>query len=337
MSKYNKRIKMLGLDNMSTRLNYAGGRTQEGRMKKDKARTLKRTLLYSEQSETIELEDGRIFKCLINPDKLTVDYDRKEISIPFKSLCLNRPYIEGLSVLDREEYTNLKEGNVFKWLEKKSHWLIYLRNLEEDSYFRATILRCRYQIKIGENDYHIYFKGPAVEEVQWYKGEMGHYNSLNYDAKITITQNEETLNYFKRFVELRVADRPWVVEAVDSISTVGVIDVYLKEGTNNAIKDAIIEEEANKPIPLPEEKSEARIDGLSEVYPYDILDYEVALPQGEEYNGVWTIDNDKIKILSQDNQKIQVEVRTGRSGNFTLAYVKQDWPQIFLKVKIKSL
>ena len=64
------------MDNLNIRLRYAGGRA-DNRMEKDKLRTFKKSLLYSYQSETAVLSDGREFRCLINPDKLKNDYDNK--------------------------------------------------------------------------------------------------------------------------------------------------------------------------------------------------------------------------------------------------------------------
>ena len=76
-------------ENLNIRLNYMGGRKAEDRMVNDKLRTLKKALLYSYQAATAILEDGREFRCLINPDKLKNDYDNKIISIPFYDICLN--------------------------------------------------------------------------------------------------------------------------------------------------------------------------------------------------------------------------------------------------------
>jgi hypothetical protein len=50
-------------------------------------------LLYSYQAATAILEDGREFRCLINPDKNKPAYDNKIISIPYKDICLNKPMV----------------------------------------------------------------------------------------------------------------------------------------------------------------------------------------------------------------------------------------------------
>ena len=46
---------MSGIDNLGTRLGYAGGARQESRFINDKLKALKKALLYSYQAETITL------------------------------------------------------------------------------------------------------------------------------------------------------------------------------------------------------------------------------------------------------------------------------------------
>ena len=80
---------MLELKNMQTRLNYHGGGNQQARMQEDKVRGLRQALLYSYQAATAVLADGREFRCLINPNKLSMELDDKILSIPFEDICLN--------------------------------------------------------------------------------------------------------------------------------------------------------------------------------------------------------------------------------------------------------
>lgn len=102
---------MEGLDNLKTRLNYAGGKSQQVRMNEDKLKSLKKALLYSYQAATAILADGREFRCLINPDKLKNEYDMKIISIPFEDICLNQKRI-GKTIEDIEEI-GMTAGDVF--------------------------------------------------------------------------------------------------------------------------------------------------------------------------------------------------------------------------------
>jgi hypothetical protein len=81
---------MSGLNNLKTRLEYQGGARQIDRMNNDKLRSLKKALLYSYQSATAVLADAREFRCLINPNKLSMELDDKVLSIPFEDICLNK-------------------------------------------------------------------------------------------------------------------------------------------------------------------------------------------------------------------------------------------------------
>ena len=101
-------------DTLNIRLNYMGGKKADDRMTNDKLRTLKKALLYSYQAETAVLEDGREFRCLINPDKLKNDYDNKIISIPFYDICLNKEFT-GEPTSRAEEPIDMKVGDVFLW------------------------------------------------------------------------------------------------------------------------------------------------------------------------------------------------------------------------------
>ena len=137
---------MSGLQNLSTRLNYYGGTSQESRMREDKLRSLKKALLYSYQAETAILEDGREFRCLINKNKLKLDYEDTIISIPFEDICLNKPRAGKTS--EGIEPIGLKTGDVFTWKENGSKWLVCLQHLEvPDSISLATL---NFAILIGE-------------------------------------------------------------------------------------------------------------------------------------------------------------------------------------------
>ena len=93
----------MSIDTMKMRMNYNGGGRQQGRMIQDKLRSLKKALLYSYQAATAILEDGREFRCLMNPDKLKTDYEDKIISIPFEDICIGK-------VIDQTD----SEGNAIR-------------------------------------------------------------------------------------------------------------------------------------------------------------------------------------------------------------------------------
>lgn len=114
--------------------------------------SLKRSLLYSYQAATAVLADGREFRCLINPDKLKPAYDNKIISIPFKDVRLNPEQEDKEKTTIGEEEIGMKPGDVFLWKETNTYWLVYLRYIEEDAYFRAEIRRCDTTVTINDNE-----------------------------------------------------------------------------------------------------------------------------------------------------------------------------------------
>lgn len=162
---------MSGLENMSTRLHYAGGNRQVDRMNEDKLRSLKKALLYSYQSATAVLADGREFRCLINPHQIKNLYDNKYISIPFEDICLNEKEISSNGKVKIRKTTEglqeigMKPGDVFTWKENGTDWLVYLRRLEETAYFRAEIRRCRYTVTIDDTEYKCYVARPSTNEI----------------------------------------------------------------------------------------------------------------------------------------------------------------------------
>lgn len=337
---------MSGLEILRTRLNYMGGKMQVGRMNEDKLRTLKRALLYSYQSATAILSDGRKFRCLINPEKIKTNYDNKYISIPFEDICLNEDEInkendnkstkkktsEGIQKID------LKAGDVFTWAENNSDWIVYLQRLEETAYFRAEIRRCRYEVDVNGNKYKVYFAKNGNDKIDWRKVADVEWNELDYTSVMYITKNEETEAYFHRFTIIEINGKPWEVQAVD-YNTDGIIAMYLREYFQNTIKEQIEQEkseqqESQKPE-IDEEELETlpAIDGPDSVYPYDVKVYTIRNAEG----GKWVIDSPKGKIIAQSETEVKLQITTGRSGKLELKYVRENEEDIVLNITIKSL
>ena len=111
---------MRALEGMKTRLQYSGGVNQQDRMNQDKLRVLRKALLYSYQAATAILEDGREFRCLINPDKLKTSYDEKIISIPYEDICLNPEFSKRETTSQGIESIDLLPGDVFTWKENNT-------------------------------------------------------------------------------------------------------------------------------------------------------------------------------------------------------------------------
>lgn len=325
---------MQGLNNLKTRLNYMGGNKQQTRMNVDKLRTLRKALLYSYQAATAELEDGRQFRCLINPDKIKNSYDNKYISIPFEDILLN-PSIDPEEPPKKTSESmveiGMKPGDVFTWVENGTDWLVYLQRLEETAYFRAEIRRCKYSITIEEKEYKCYFARNAVNEIDWRHQKDTLWNDLDYSATMYITKDEATEEFFHRFKIVNIANKPWEVQAIDSISSDGIIIIALKEWYENDAEAAL--EQMQSPV-IEEEPESPRIVGKDKVYPYDVLTYTL---ENIEEEGQWSVNSQKIKILQQTRDLLKIEVITGKSGEFEIQYTLDNENIITLPVKILSL
>lgn len=323
---------MSGLDSLATRLQYYGGNKQVDRMNDDKLRSLKKALLYSYQSATARLNDGREFRCLINPDHIKNTFDNKFISIPFKDICLNekesnKKTSEGLQEI------GMKPGDVFTWVENNTDWLVYLRRLEETAYFRAEIRRCKYSVTIDDTEYKCYVARPSVNEIDWRHQDEKLWNDIDYTLQMYITKDEKTEAFFHRFSKLKINGKPWEVQSIDSMSSDGIIIVYLKEWYQNSIQEEKDKEDAAAEVSSVITENEAAIIGPTAVYPYDKKTYTIQNAEG----GTWVIGSSKAKILEQDDSTVYVEIVTGRSGKFELKYVRENEEDIILNINIQSL
>ena len=324
---------MSGLDNLRTRLQFNGGNAQIKRMNEDKLKTLKKALLYSYQSATAELNDGRLFRCLINPDKIKNQYDNKIISIPFEDICLNdtsekRKTSEGIQTI------GMKPGDVFRWVENGTDWIVYLRRLEETAYFRAEIRRCKYSVDIDGTTYKVYAARNDVNEIDWRNQKDINWNDIDYKIEMYITKDEKTEAFFHRFAIIELDNKPWEVQAVDSISSDGIIIIALKEYYQNTIEKELLKEEKEQSNNEEEiDENEIYIDGESIVYPYDKKIYTIKNTNG----GNWIIQGKGCRIITQTENSVNIEVTTGKSGSFKIQYIRENEDIIEKEITIKSL
>lgn len=330
---------MSGLDRLRTRLEFYGGVEQENRMIKDKLSSLKKALLYSYQSQTVILSDGRAFRALLNPDKTKPDYDCKIISIPYEDICLG-VYDAETQQINKElpqdkrgkgvVETKIKPGDTFHWKETGTDWIVYLQKLEEKAYFRAECYRCEESVEICGKQYPIYIRGPVETTTQWNLKKGNVWNDLNYSLIIYITKNEETLDYFRRFTDLSIDGKQWKVETVDPYSADGIIEICLREWYTNTT-----EQYQNEKLPPEFNKAEGSvyIEGKEIVDPYSFETYVIK----GVFNGTWEIDSPKkAKIVEIKGNTVTIEILSGKSGNFKLIYNKEG-EQIVLPIRIKSL
>ena len=314
----------MSLSNLKKRIEYRGGRGQVDRMIEDKEKSLKDALTKSYQSATAILEDGREFRCLINPNKISMELDDKMLSIPFEDVCLNKSSNE-------KEKIEVKCGSVIEWKENGTHWLVYSQYLQETAYFRGLMRQCENEfIEIGGKRFWYYLKGPDEKGIDWQKTKHFIFNNLNYTVEIYISNTKETNEFFHRFKKLKIKGKSFEVQAVDNLSTDGILTVYLKEDYTNdwaQVEKQQVLPEANLPINI------VRIDGPLEVYPYDILEYSILNTKG----GTWILNSNCAKILNQNELSVKIEITTGKSGDFDLVYAIDGMNDIVQNVKILSL
>ena len=341
---------MSGLENLKKRIEYRGGARQVDRMVEEKRNSLSKALLYSYQSATAVLSDGREFRCLINPNKISMEFDDKMLSIPFEDICLNKERPEGATTTQGREPTGIKCGDTIEWKENGTHWLIYSQYLQEIAYFRGLMRQCENEpLFINGQKYWYYLKGPDDKGIDWNKSKHFIFNDLNYTVEIYISKTTETLEFFHRFKKCKLLGKNFEVQAVDSLSADNILTVYLKEDYANIWA----EEQAPEVIPPEEEPAPepevepisvfarrtvqvpvvATIEGPKEIYPYDIARYTVTGAS----NGVWELSNKRAKIIEATNTAVTIEITSGKSGDVSLIYKQIGQADIVYNISILSL
>lgn len=327
---------MRALEGMKTRLQYSGGVNQQDRMNQDKLRVLKKALLYSYQAATAILEDGREFRCLINPDKLKTSYDEKIISIPYEDICLNPEFSKRKTTSQGIESIDLLPGDVFTWKENNTKWLVYLKRYEETAYLRAEIRRCNYRIEINGSYYDVYAKGPDETAIVWNKVKSTMWNNLNYNLTMYIKKDRKTENFFHRFSKIELNNMPWEVQAIDSMSLEGVIIVALRETYQNSIEKELEKENEECDI-IERDGVTPYINGPLEINPYDTIKYKVEKISEEELTGEWKITGKRINILEENSSYIVFQENSGHQGEIEIKYKRKGKADLLLTVKVNSL
>lgn len=326
---------MSSLDNLKNRINYNGGAKQESRMNLDKLRSLKKALLYSYQSQTAILTDGREFRCLINHDKLKEDYDDKIISIPYKDICLNAEDRVG-KTSEGEQEIGMKVGDTFTWKETDTRWIVIQEILEENAYFRATIRKAEDEIIINGKTYYGYL-GKWTRGTLWHTKGLNSWSEMGYEVVLYITRDETTEEFFHRFQKITIRDRLWEVQFVNDLSSETMLIVYMKETFTNEfdpVTNTTIEDNAETPeIEVPSVGS-AAIKGLDSLYPFDKAIYTIENAD----NGTWAVSNaSKVKIEDQTSQQVKITIITAKSGIIDLIYKQEGKEDIVKTITIKSL
>ena len=300
------------LDLMRARLNLRGGVSQQDRMIKDKRETLDKVVLYSYQGATVKkVGSNEIARALINPNTVKQDYDDKIISIGY-------------------EY-DYKPGTIFEWVNTGTKWLVYLQDLTELAYFKGDIRKCIYELKWKKdnNEYSVAaaVRGPTETKIDSTQSSGISYDTPNHSLNLLLPANKEVLEYFIRYSKfylqpLKEGDTPicWRVEATDTVSMPGIVEVtaveyYSNEQTDN-VEEGIVDAYGEE-IPQPQD---AMIEGEIFIKPKKSYTYKYT---GAE-TGVWTYDT-RLPIEATINDKeITIKWKTTYTGEFVLQYANQE-------------
>ncbi len=319
------------------RLDAAGGFTQQDRMIRDKRRTLDRAVQYSYQGayvrkyipDTEEVMEGEReyapVRALINANKLKADYDEKIISIGY-------------------EY-QFVPGDIFEWCNTNTYWLIYLQDLTELAYFRGQIRRCNYTIDWLDEDGNkisqmCAIRGPVETKINYIQKHQISVDTPNYSLNILMPQTPETLKQFQRYSKfyLQNSNICWRVEAIDWISTPGILQVVAVEYYANETEDDIanglvgaLKVEVIDPNKGREEEQEFHIEGETFIKPKRKYLYSV----DTSLAGNWYVGKKNLPIKMEkfydgygniDSHKIYITWMQSYSGQFDLWFGDANGP-----------
>lgn len=287
---------MSGYEKMKKRIAFHGV-SQDDRNVSSKLNSMKSALLNSYQAEDIMFNDKKC-RCLINPEKMTTDYDQKIISIEFDA--------------------GMGPGDTFYWIRDNSHWIVYNVFEEEEAYFRARIRKCQYTVEVNGKEYWTYVRGPVETALIWAQKHGIYRNNMNYSILLYVTKNEETLKAFSRLNTVKFEGHNWRVATTDKYSQAGIIEVYLEEAQDNEMLDYMVEEE---PPVIENNRIGAYIDGPAAVDAYDIVTYSI---KGTRTLGEFYTDSKKVSIIDSDDKTCEIEILTGKTSSFDLIYRTQD-------------
>lgn len=326
-----------GAADMAKRLKSKGGFPQQNRMIRDKRRSLDKATLYSYQSAWVKkqlydfepvmdgVREADPVRALINPNKLKMDYDDKIISIGFEH--------------------DFRTGDVFEWCNTGTYWIIYLQDLDELAYFRGDIRKCSYEIEWDDENSnrqrtYVALRGPVETKIDYIQKHGISVDNPNYSLNILMPKTTANLKQFKRYKKFYLQDLVdgednicWRVEAIDTFSTPGIIEVTAVEYYANEHEDDVENGKVGSLIkksidPNVGTDSEFVIIGETFIKPKKEYIYYI---EGSLY-GQWYISNEKLPVIreefedEQGRKAIRIKWDSAFSGQFDLWYGDQSGP-----------
>ena len=326
-----------GATEMAKKLQANGGFPQQDRMIRDKRRSLDKATIYSYQGALVKkqlydfnpvmdgVREAPPVRALINPNKLKQDYDDKIISIGFEH--------------------EFRTGDIFEWCNTGTYWLIYLQDLTELAYFRGDIRKCSYEIEWDDEDgerqrTYVALRGPVETKIDYIQKHGISVDNPNYSLNLLIPKTTANLKQFKRYKKFYLQDLVdgednicWRVEAIDTFSTPGIIEITAVEYYANEFEDdtnagkvgALIK----KPIdPNIGTESEFVIIGDTFIKPKKEYTYCIE----SSLYGQWYLSNDKLPIIKEEfedelgRNSIRLKWNSSYSGQFDLWFGDETGP-----------
>jgi len=291
-----------------------------------------------------QTEAAPYFRCLINHDKLKVDYEDKIISIPFEE---NSVEIDPVTDNDDWLQTDFHNGTVFKWVHGNkeewtpdTYWIVLMQYSEETAYFRAEIRKADEEIEIIVIDddgnaqtlvYRGWMTGPNETSTLWNVKHGIVWNDMNYTKQLYITRDENTAVFFDRFDRVMINGQPWEIQAYNenygassSSANTGIIRVALKE-TYTTTDEVLKAQQQEK-----EERAAAQtpmIIGPDALAPYDIGIYTVENAEQGSWSVAAVANSTKsieelISYTIDDMNRLHINVIYGKSfkAGFDISY-----------------
>lgn len=326
-----------GAKDMASRLESKGGFPQQDRMIRDKRRSLDKATIYSYQGAWVKkqlydfkpamdgVREADPVRALINPNKLKMDYDDKIISIGFEH--------------------EFRVGDVFEWCNTGTYWIVYLQDLEELAYFRGDIRKCSYEIEWDDEAgkrqrTYIALRGPVETKIDYIQKHGISVDNPNYSLNILMPKTTANLKQFKRYKKFYLQDLVegedrvcWRVEAIDTFSTPGIIEVtaveYYANESEDDIENGKVGSLIKKPIdPNIGTESEFVIFGDTFIKPKKEYIYYIE----DALYGQWYISNQKLPIVMREFEDengrncVSIKWDSTYSGQFDLWFGDENGP-----------
>ena len=244
----------------------------------------------------------------MNPNKLKMDYDDKILSVPFDA--------------------GIKIGDIFEWVNTGTYWLVELQDLEELAYFKGEVRKCTYQISWQDegiiHSTYAAIRGPVETKINFIQKHGVSIDSPNYSLYIRMPANEYTLKQFQRYSKFYLQDIItegrkicWRVEATDSISVPGLLEVTAVEYFANETEDDLEKGIVGGSIveKINSDSKDSFIKGENFIKPKITYEYEFV---GNDI-GEWSVDKKGI-ILDSNDKKVNLKWNSNYSGSFELKY-----------------